>query len=332
MVADRSLRWGVVGAGRISSALLEEEDATARGRIVALASRDSARGRRVLGETSEAALFSDYQELVESSEIDAVYVGVLHPSHAEVVKMAARAGKHVLCEKPMTVSEQDTRAVVEAAVGAGVVLLEAYQYKYQPQTLKLRELIVSGTIGRVLQVNVGCAFRAEFDPADRLFDRALGGGGILDVGCYPISYVQLIAAWSAGHAVSPSAFQGGGSRGVTGTDEWAVATLTYEHGMTALVRSGVRVEDAPELSIYGELGRIVVRSPWTPGKNGTGGVIEVYRNEEQGLEIVEVPTLPLFGAEMDAVESAVGDSHVGVDDNEQSIRIAEILDAWQGAF
>ena len=196
------LRWGIIGTGKIAAAFAHALEHTDSGDLVAVASRTEANAER-FGETHGVERrHATYEALVDDQGVDAVYVSTPHPMHAEWAIRCAEAGKHVLCEKPMTLNEADTMAVVEAARRNDVFLMEAFMYRCHPQTERLVELLRSGVIGDVKLVRATFGFRGAYDPEERHLANALGGGGILDLGCYTVSMSRLVAAVALGVEVA----------------------------------------------------------------------------------------------------------------------------------
>ncbi len=229
--SSERLRWGVIGAGRIARDFVAGIPASRHGVLAAVASRDLARSREVAARAEGAMAYGDYESLLADPGVDAVYIATLHPRHASLIDACARAGKHILCEKPLTVTGEQAEAAAATAAAAGVVLVEAMMYRFQPQTERIRSVLAAGLIGTPVHVDVSCAFTAPFDPADRLFDPSAGGGAILDVGCYAMSFARMVAGAAAGDdAVEPAELTAGGHLTDTGVDDWAVASLVFPGG------------------------------------------------------------------------------------------------------
>lgn len=323
------VRWGIIGAGRIAEQFVAELSALRPGSIAGVASRDASRAAALASRASGAQGYASHDALLADPEIGAVYIATLHPQHAGFIAAAAAAGKHILCEKPVTIDAAEARTAFEQAAAAGVVLLEAMQYRFQPQTERIRQVIAAGDIGTPLHVDVSCSFRVGFDPADRLFDPTQGGGGILDVGCYAMSYALMVADWATGsEAAEPSTFLGGGHHAPSGVDDWAVASLTFEGGFTASARAGTRLDDPMHALIHGTAGHIFVDNPWTPGKGGVTPEIVVSRVGEEPQTIV-CDAEPLFAVEVAALEQRVATGSSAGMTPRQSIVVMQALDEWQ---
>lgn len=185
------LRIGILGAARIAHGFVEGVRGSALVEVVAVGSRRLERAEELAGAYGIPRRHGSYDELLRDPEVDAIYNALPNGLHAEWSIAAARAGKHVLCEKPLAASEAEGRAMFDAAEASGVALLEAFPFHFQPQTLDAIELIAQGAIGEVRSVQAAFGFTLG-DPANVRFDPALAGGALLDVGCYPVSLARLV--------------------------------------------------------------------------------------------------------------------------------------------
>ncbi|MCJ8328739.1 MAG: Gfo/Idh/MocA family oxidoreductase, partial [Lentisphaeria bacterium] len=193
-----TIRWGLLAAGNISRAFLHGVSQTESGEISAVACREQSKADDYAKENNIEKAYGSYQALLDDPDIDAVYISTPHPMHAEWAIKAANAGKHILSEKPATMSHADLMTVIEAARSNDVYFMEAYMYRCTPQTAKIVELISSGAIGEVRIIDAVFSFQAGFHPDGRLFNAELGGGGILDVGGYAVSMARLVAGVALG--------------------------------------------------------------------------------------------------------------------------------------
>jgi predicted dehydrogenase len=332
-VASEKCRWGVIGAGRIARDFVAGMPASVTGILTAVASTNRTRALALASEAGAVSAYGDYQSLLADPNVDAVYIATRHPQHAELIIACAAAGKHVLCEKPLTVNATEAEAVAAAAAAAGIVLVEAMMYRFQPQTERIRTAIAEGLIGVPLHVDVSCAFTTTFDPDNRLFDPAAAGGAILDVGCYAMSFARMIAGWVLGDdAAEPEQLIARGSLTAPTVDDWAVASLIFAGGFTANVRTGTRLADDSQARIYGSEGYLQVVTPWTPGKDGKAPQLMLNRVGEPTPRPLACSALPLFGAEIDALWRArCGDGEASTMSVRDSIATMRTLDRWRQA-
>jgi aryl-alcohol dehydrogenase-like predicted oxidoreductase/predicted dehydrogenase len=324
--------WAVLGAGGIARRFVGELGSTG-GRLVAVGSADPARAQALVEEAAAlgqpGARAATYAEVLADPAVEAVYVATVHTGHAALVVDALAAGKAVLCEKPLSPNAGTTMALVDAARRAGLPLVEAYMYRFHPQTRALLDLVRDGAIGDVLHIDAAFAFRAG-ERAGRLFDPATAGGGILDVGCYPVTMAGAIAAAATGVAVAePVGLSARGALGPTGVDEWAAADLSYPGGITATVRCGVRVADENTVTITGSRGRIRVTNPWALGG---APVIEVATTDE--ARTVTSEPAPPYGLEAAATIAALRAGAVEAPELtlDETLAVARTLDRWRAAL
>lgn len=316
-MADRTLAWGILGPGGIARAFAGQLPQSETGRLVAVASRDHERAGSFAVEFGAQRSYGDYATLLADEDIDAIYVSTLHPWHFEWSLRAIQAGKHVLCEKPLTLNHAWSMALVEAARRADVFLMEAYMYRCHRQTRTLVELIRDGAIGTVRHVEASFSFHADFRAEGRLYDPELGGGGILDVGGYPLSMARLIAGAASGTAFAdPVSLSAVGRIGETGVDEWTTASLGFANGITASVSCGIRLARENTLRVLGSEGYLVVAEPWLPSAteptaialHRVGAEVEQIAIAAQGLYAAEADTVAAHLADRQAPEMSWADT------------------------
>lgn len=331
--ALQHVRWGIVGPGGIAHRFAEQLPHSATGRLVAVASRDAERARAFAAEfESEPGgirIHESYDALFADPDVDAVYISTVHTQHVRLTIQALDAGKHVVCEKPLSIDHAGAMAVVEAARRNGRYLAEAYMYRFHPQIVRLAELIADGAIGEVQHVDASFAFRADLPAEHRLMNPELAGGGILDVGGYPVSAARWVAGAAIGERFAdPVSLTAKGEVGDTGVDEWATASLVFASGITAHVTCGVRLEDDNRIVVAGSKGRIVVPQPWIPSPTEPS-YLELSRTD--GTETISIEPAWQYALQADAVAeyAAQGQSpNIGWAD---SLGNARVLDQWRAA-
>ncbi len=298
--------WGILGTGKIARIMAQALRDSASGRLVAVASRTASRAERFASEFG-AAHYAGYASLIGDPDVEIVYVATHHPGHRDWAVAAAEAGKHVLCEKPLAVTAESAAEIIEAARRNGVFLMEAFAYLCHPQTSRLAEIIRAGVIGKVRMVDASFGYDAGPEPGNYLLVRALGGGSILDVGCYATSMAHLIAAAGSGTAPVASLDVAGVARlgKATGVDHYAAAVLAFPGGIVARVASAIQVNLDSSLRIYGSAGAITVPSPWLPGRGGAPSAIIIDRAGASREEIRIDPGADLYVLEADTVSHLV---------------------------
>ena len=219
------LRWGVIGAGGIvrsfTSALLRQTPQ----QVVAVAARDRRR-TRAFADSAGIARSMTPDELVQDPAIDAVYIGTPHISHRDLALLAIHAGKNVLVEKPLAMTAAEGAEIAAAARAAGVLVMEAMWTRYLPQTDVIRQVLDRGDLGTVEHVEADFGFRVPFDPGHRLWNPALGGGALSDMGVYPLSFASSVLG-------PPDHVTAVGTVATTGVDARAVVQLSTASGATA---------------------------------------------------------------------------------------------------
>jgi predicted dehydrogenase/aryl-alcohol dehydrogenase-like predicted oxidoreductase len=306
MTDVQPIRWGIIGPGTIARTFADGVAHSKTGKLVAIASRNP--DKPGLGEGFPGArIVHGYDALLSDPEVDAVYISTPHTGHAEWAIKAVRAGKHVLVEKPIALSAYDADAVFHEAKKAGVFAGEAYMYRLHPQTAKIVELVKSGVIGEVRIIRSSFGFNmGGFNPDHRLFANDAAGGGILDVGGYPVSMARLIAGAVADKPVlEPEKVSGVAHLGQSGVDEWASAVLKFPNGIIAEVSCSIMAQQDNVLRIIGSQGRIEVGDFWfASGHKGGVGTIDIIKgNDRQTVQVREDGWLYSF--EVDAAGEAI---------------------------
>jgi len=333
-----TLRWGILGPGNIARAFAHGLSQSTTGVLVAAGSRDLTRAQDFLAKApavaDNARAHGSYAELIDDPDVDALYIATPHPQHAQWAIAAAQAGKHLLVEKPITPTRAAAMTVLEAARANGVFCMEAFMYRCHPQTQKLAELIAEGTIGRVISIQASFSFGAAYNPNSRAYAAELAGGGILDVGGYPVSMARLLAGAALGVEGEakpydePVTVTGGGHLAPTGADEWAVATLTFGSGITAQVHTGVGLGTDHTTRVYGTDGWIDVPNPWLPCRDGRPAGIVVHRPQATPEEIA-VDEPELYASEADHVAAHIAEGQAPAMSWDDTLGNLAVLDSWR---
>jgi predicted dehydrogenase/aryl-alcohol dehydrogenase-like predicted oxidoreductase len=336
-MAEKKIRWGLLAAGGIARAFAGALTQTTSGKAVAVASRSLEKAQAFANDFKIPKAYGSYEELLADRGVDAVYISTPHPMHAEWAIKAADAGKHILCEKPLAMNQYDVQAMIEAARRNDVFFMEAFMYRCNPQTQHLVELIKSKVIGDVRMIRATFSFQCGYGNLDsRLMNPALGGGGILDVGCYAVSMSRLIAGAALDRDFAhPLAVQGAGHLGQTGVDEWAAALLTFEGGIVAQCATGIQLNQEGALMIFGSEGMISVPSPWFCNGREAGKTSLTVTRYDKGPEevVIDVPK-GIYAIEADIVANNLkarqGPSPAMT--WADSLSQAVTLDAWRAAI
>ncbi|OJG00055.1 aldo/keto reductase [Pararhizobium antarcticum] len=307
MTETQTIRWGIIGPGSIARTFAAGIAHSQTGTLVAIASRNPSKPGLAEGFPG-ARIVAGYDALLADPAIDAIYIATPHTSHAEWAIKAIRSGKHVLVEKPIALSAYEAETIYNEARKAGVFAGEAFMYRLHPQTAKIVDLVESGTIGTVRLIKSSFGFdMGTVRPEHRLFSNGLAGGGILDVGGYPVSMARLIAGATQGKPfLEPVKVSGAGHLGETGVDEWASAILQFETGIVAEVSCSILARQDNVLRIIGSEGRIEVADFWfASGHQGGTGKIEIIRKDGSRDTVAVAEDRWLYSFEVDAAGDAI---------------------------
>jgi predicted dehydrogenase/aryl-alcohol dehydrogenase-like predicted oxidoreductase len=325
------VNWGILATGNIARRFAETLAESATGTAVAVASREKAKAIAFAGEFDIPVAYGSYDELLADPAVEAVYVSTPHPQHAEWVIRAARAGKHVLSEKPAALTFSEAEAAITAARENGVFFMEAFMYRCHPQTAQLVDLVRSGEIGDIRLIRAMFSFQTERDPNGRLFANALGGGGILDVGSYCMSMARLLAGAAQGLPFAePLSIKAVAQLDPSeGTDLYSTAVLEFEGGVLAELTTGVHLNQPNTVTVYGSEGSITVSQPWFPGAPGSRIIVALDSGAQREIDTetsvnayhFEVDTVALHLADRAAPSPAMSP--------EDTLGNMRALDAWR---
>jgi predicted dehydrogenase len=274
------LRWGVLGAARIArSRVIPSIQQSERNRVVAITSRTRQHAEDAARAVNIEHVFDDYQALLQSDEIDAVYVPLPNSEHHRWVIAAANAGKHVLCEKPLALNAAQAEEMVEAARRNNVLLAEAFMYRHHPLIRTLLDLLRDNAIGELRLVRSTFSYNLK-RPGDIRSDPNLGGGALLDIGCYCVSLTRLVAG------AEPVAVAAVAKEGATGVDESFAGALRFPSGVAATFEVSMQAASNTCYELIGTDGKIVVRQGFRtyPGEETE---IQVHVNDEISRLFVE---------------------------------------------
>ncbi len=252
--SDGTIRWGILGTGFIAG--LQTKDLKENGFTVqAVGSRSLDSSESFAEEYGVATAHGSYEDLVADPLVDVVYVATPHPFHHANALLALNAGKHVLVEKAFTMNALQAQEIVDLAESKGLVAVEAMWTRFLPHMIRIRELIAAGTIGEVRKVVATHNQSLPKDPAHRLNDPALGGGALLDLGIYPISFAFDILG-------TPSEVRASASMSATGVDRQTAAIFEYANGAQALVDCELDAASANRAMVIGTDGWIDIEHTW----------------------------------------------------------------------
>ena len=275
------LHWGIVGTGAIASDFAAALSRSERCCAVDVVSSSPRKAQAFAKRFGLYGYAESLDEMLANPAVDAIYIATPHAAHRNQALASIAAGKHVLCEKPLTLDAASSECVIDAARRRGVFLMEGYMYRCHPLMREVLTRLADGIIGRIHHLKAQFGFDASGDRSGRLFDLALGGGSLLDVGGYPVSFARLLAGLVADLPFAePLRVRGDLVFGPTGVDERALADLTFASGFTARVESAIAYDIGTAAVVYGDDGRLTVANPWLPGgqRDGLETSFSVFRS------------------------------------------------------
>jgi D-xylose 1-dehydrogenase (NADP+, D-xylono-1,5-lactone-forming) len=316
MTNTTKLRWGILGCARISRrGLIPGIVGSRTGSLVALASRDLATARAWSTEFGVNKACGSYEELLADSEVDAVYIPLPNELHKPWVFAAANAGKHILCEKPLALNQQEARAMVDHCADRNVVIVEAFMWRHQPRTTALRAMVAEGTIGELRLIRSSFSF--PIDPGDWRLDPARGGGALWDIGCYGVSTVRLFAAGE------PDVIQSLARFGPTGVDLSLTSEMRFPSGVLGLIDCSFEQPFRCSYELVGTRGSIDVPDAYLPPADRPVARL----NMDGTTRELSFDGYNQYAAMVDAFEQAVRSGGEQITPSENGLAQMAVLDA-----
>lgn len=278
-LASRPVRIGVIGSGGIAGAMTRSLDLLPDAEVVAVGSRRQQSADAFGDEHGVARRHGSYEALATDPEVDVVYVATTHPGHHGAAMLAIEAGKALLVEKPFTMDAVEALDVVTAARERGTFVMEAMWARFNPHMVRVREVLASGVIGEVVTVVADHAQWFAQDPSHRLFDPAVGGGALLDLGIYPVSFASMVLS-------TPSRVTARSTQAFTGVDGQTSIVLEHASGAHAVLSTTLRAAGSNRASVVGTEGRIEIDGTFYAPTGFTttlrGGEVTCYDEPHEG--------------------------------------------------
>lgn len=253
--SKKTTRWGILACGNIAKKFAKDIPFAKGAELIACGSRTEGKAEAFGEEFDIPRRYHNYQDLLADADVDAIYVASPHTGHCEHTMRAMRAGKAVLCEKPLAVNRQQVQQMIDCARAEKVFLMEAMWTRFLPVIAQARKLLAEGAIGELRCVQANFGFRCGGDPEHRLMNPDLAGGGLLDVGIYPISLAHMLFG-------QPDQVTGAAELGDTGVDVQAGVVLKWQAGPIAILGCGVRTHMDHDAVIYGTDGVMRIPDFW----------------------------------------------------------------------
>ncbi len=292
-MAAQPLRWGILSTAHINRSLIPSLKKSKHNKLMAIASRNLERAQLYASEWDIPRVFSSYEELLGDDHIDVIYNPLPNSLHAEWTIRAVRAGKHVLCEKPLALTVKDVDAIREAAEQSGKIVAEAFMYRHHPQTLKVKELVDSGVIGNLREVRGSFSYKLNREGDVRL-DPELGGGSIWDIGCYPINYARYLIGRE------PAEGFGWMVVGTSGVDLTFVGQLLFPGQVMAQFDSSLDAAYRADIEVVGSQGIIQISHPYKPGRSE-----KILLTRADRVEKIAVRGTEVYQSEVEDLSDAI---------------------------
>jgi len=315
-MAKKNLNWGLLSTARINRALIPPLRASKRNHLLAVASRAQGPAEKYAREWKIPRAHGSYEALLADPEIDVIYNSLPNHLHAEWTIKAVEAGKHVLCEKPLALNGDEVDAMQSAARKHGRVITEAFMYRHHPQTLKVQEMVRSGSLGTLKLIRGSFSFVLSHEGDVRL-DPAMGGGSIWDVGCYPISYARSVVG------ENPLEVFGWQVTGPTGIDETFIGQMRFANEVHAQFDCSFVIPFHSFMEIVGSEGALNIPRPFKPETDE-----KVYLIRGDKTETIKIKGQELYIGEVEDMADAIllgREPRISLDDSRANVAVISAL-------
>ena len=290
---DKRLNWGLLSTAKINRALIKPLNVSKRTRLLAVASRSISSAEAYAHEWNIPRAHGSYEALLADPEIDVVYNSLPNHLHAEWTIKALRAGKHVLCEKPFALTLAEVDAISQAAYETGKVVTEAFMYRHHAQTLKVKEIVDSGELGKLQLIKGSFTFTLTREGNYRWINE-MGGGSIWDVGCYPISFARMIVG------ADPVEVFGWQVTGQGGSDESFFGQMRFKDEVHMQFDCGFKSPSRAFIEIIGTDATLNIPDPFKPGLKN-----EIYLNRNNEMHTIKIKGGELYSGEVEDMCDAI---------------------------
>jgi xylose dehydrogenase (NAD/NADP) len=308
-----AVRWGILSTAHINRKVIPGAHASEKVDLIAVASRELQRAERYAREWGIDRAYGSYEALLEDADVEAVYISLPNTLHCEWSIRAVEAGKHVLCEKPMSRHVGDVESAFGAAEGNQRLLMEAFMYRHHPQTKRLRELVDDGAIGDLRLIR-SCFSYSLYDEENIRLQADVEGGSLMDVGCYCVSGSRFLAG-------EPEQVSGQQFTGPSGTDWVFTGAMRFPGDVLALFDCGTSLPERDELEAIGKEGSLFLDDPW----HCDDPVIELRRDGR--VEGIEVEPADPYRLELENLSDAIRGDATPLLGREDAVGQARVIDA-----
>ena len=304
------INWGILGLGRMGSTFANAINETSNSKLIDIASKS--------GKTFNDFENKTYEDLINNKNIDAVYISTLNNTHKDLIKLLSDKNKKILCEKPVSMNLKDMFEVEKIISEKKIQFYEAIAYYSHPQTIELLNLIENDEIGEIKTIESSFGFKAKFRPSSRIYNKELGGGSILDLGCYPISFFMLFANSKDKISLNEKKL----SYAKSGVDDEATANLEYNNKFKGKIKVSIKSNLENSCVIHGTKGSIKVNSPWLPNKES---IIEISNKNHFYIKQIK-SNLSVYANQIENVSKSFMDENLknnlfGIEKSSISMRL-----------
>ena len=292
-MAKQILSWGLLSTAKINRALIKPLRASMCNHLVAVASRTEEKAKNYAEKWGIQRAYGSYEALLADPDIDVIYNSLPNNLHADWTIKALKAGKHVLCEKPLGLTATNVDKMLATVKETGRVLTEAFMYRHHAQTLKVKEIVKSGILGKLQFLRGSFSFSLKDEENYRL-KKEMGGGSIWDIGCYPISYIRMLVG------TNPVEVFGRQVRGQGGSDLSFVGQMRFSDGVLAQFDSSFQSPFRTEIEVVGSTGKLFVPNPFKPSKRE-----EIVLTLNDKVEKIKIHGQELYLGEVEDMADAV---------------------------
>jgi predicted dehydrogenase len=321
------IKWGIVGLGNMANNFANAIKELKNAKLIAVASKSGIRLKNFSKEhkISDNCLFNNYSDLINSSFIDAVYISTLNNTHTKLIEECVKNKKNILCEKPMGININEVKFTHEKLKNTKIFFNEAIAYRSHPQTIELKKLIDENAIGEIKKIESSFGFKIrKIDKDSRLFNKDLGGGAILDIGCYPVSFFNLFV-----DKKDEFKFIGiDGTSAITGVDDHAEISLLSKNNIELNAKVSLKENFKNICTVHGTKGTIILPNPWIPPKKS---YIEVIKDNSYYKKLINT-NKNVYSIQIENVSNRFENNKNKekdlLVDIDESVRIMKILDEW----
>ena len=293
------VKWGILGTGMIARAFASSIKDSQNSELKYVASRSKESSNK-FAEKYNCEAIEGYDSLIDLEDFEALYIATPHPQHFEFALRALQKGKAVLCEKPMTMNSTESMILIEAARKNNSLFMEAFMYRVHPQTEKIREIIKDYFLDEPLEIEASFGFKADVPKEHRLVNPELGGGSILDIGCYPMSMSRMVVGIQEGkNFTNPTNLKSKGTLSENNVDLYAEAKLEFSNGSSAQISSSINQILPNKVIIKNQRTTLEVVEPWRCGED-VGRKSSIFLSHEGKKEEIQFnETIGIFTFEID---------------------------------